>query len=67
MLQAVAGGADFLIDLEAALQGAAVIGAERAFEAELLILGMMAGGGAVGRESGCRRQKPKTQTERHVT
>ena len=42
--EAVAGGADFLIDLKAALQGAAVIGAERAFKGEVHILGRQAGG-----------------------
>ena len=52
VLERVAGAADFLVDLKAALQGAAIIGAERTFEGELLLLGRQAVGIV-----GCLRQR----------
>src|SRR6202012_3979932 len=63
VVQAVTGRADFLVDLEAALQGAAVIGAERTFERELLGLGFQAGGADAFRQGGGGGEQSCGQTE----
>ena len=66
VVEAVAGRADFLIDLEAALQRAAVVGAERPVEGEVHVLGRQprgverAGAGAAGQKAA----KPGREEER---
>jgi hypothetical protein len=60
----MAGGADFLVDLIAALQGAAVIGAEGAFEGELLLLGRQALGVDAFGKNRRRGQQADSETER---
>ena len=60
----VAGGADFLIDLIAALQCAAIIGAEGAFEFELHRLGMQPlGVDGFGSEDRGGSQKPQSDAK----
>ena len=60
--EAVTGRADFLVDLEAALQGAAVIGAERAFEREVHVLGRQRLVGVDARSAGADGQRGRGQS-----